>query len=69
MFAPVLSAFNRLGGGAPIVVQSAEQRIGEDFLAGAIAKGMMLAPRPVVSVEEINSVGDRVDVIESLSSL
>ena len=69
MFAPVLSALNQLGGGAPIIVQSQQQQIGEDFLASAVAKGMMLAPRPVVSVEEINNVDRRVEAIENLGSL
>ena len=69
MFAPILSALNQLGGGAPIIVQSPQQQIGEDFLAAAVAKGMAIAPRPIVSVEEINDVGRRVDVIENLGTL
>ena len=69
MFAPILSALNQLGGGAPIIVQSPQQQIGEDFLASAVAKGMALAPRPIVSVEEINNVDRRVDVIENLGTL
>lgn len=69
MFAPILSALNQLGGGAPIIVQSQQQQIGEDFLAAAVAKGMAIAPRPIVSVEEINDVGRRVDVIENLGTL
>lgn len=69
MFAPLLSALNQLGGGAPIIVSSPQQQIGEDFLASAVAKGMALAPRPVVSVEDISKVESRVDVIESISTL
>ena len=69
MFSPALSAFNQLGGGVPIVVQSPAQQQGEEFLAAAFAKGMALAPRPVVSVEEINRVQDRVDVIERVGEI
>lgn len=69
MFAPLLSALNQLGGGAPVIVNSPQQSVGEDFLASAVAKGMMLAPRPVVSVEEINQVNDRVRVIENLGEI
>lgn len=69
MFAPALSAFNQLGGGVPIVVQSPAQQLGEEFLAAAFAKGMALAPRPVVAVEEINNVQDRVEVLERLGGI
>jgi hypothetical protein len=41
--------------------------LGEDMLAAAIAKGYALAPAPVVSVKEINDVGNRVKVIENLA--
>lgn len=67
MFSPLLSAVNQLGGGVPIMVQGGQQRIGEDLLAAAVAKGYAMAPRPVVSVEEINDVQSRVKVIEGLS--
>ena len=70
MFAPALSAFNQIGGGVPIVNSSAGgQQIGEDFLARAVAKGMAVVPRPVVSVEEINRTRERVEVIERMSRL
>lgn len=69
MFSPALSALNQLGGGVPIVVQSPAQQQGEDFLAAAVAKGMRLAPRPVVTVEEINRVQERVDVIERIGGI
>lgn len=69
MFSPILSAFNQLGGGVPIVAQSPQQQIGEDMLAAAVAKGVMAMPSPVVSVEEINNVGRRVQVIENLSTI
>lgn len=69
MFSPALSALNQLGGGVPIVVQSPAQQQGEEFLAAAVAKGMLLAPRPVVTVEEINRVQKRVDVIERIGGI
>lgn len=71
MFAPALSAFNQIGGGVPIVMNnmSTQQQIGEEFLARAVARGMALAPRPVVSVEEVTNVKNRVEAIERLSTL
>lgn len=69
MFSPALSAFNQLGGGVPIVVRSPAQQLGEEFLAAAFAKGMALAPRPVVTVEEINKVQERVNVLEQLGNI
>lgn len=70
MFAPILSAFNTMGGGMPIqATQSAEQAIGEDMLARAVAKGVQSIPNPIVSVEEINSVGNRVQVIENIGTI
>ena len=54
----------------PIVnSQSASQQIGEEFLARAVARGMAMAPRPVVSVEEINRTNNRVETIERLSTI
>lgn len=69
MFSPILSAFNQLGGGVPIINQSPQQQMGEDMLAAAVAKGVMAMPSPVVSVEEINNVGRRVQVIENLATI
>ena len=70
MFAPLLSSLNQLGGGVPIVAQpNPQQQLGEEYLAAAVARGMEMAPRPVVSVEEINSVGRRVEVIENIASV
>lgn len=70
MFAPALSAFNQLGGGVPIVsTNSSQTEVGEDMLARAVAKGMQESPRPVVSVEEIKRVSDRVDVLENLGTV
>lgn len=60
MFAPLLSSFNQMGGGVPInVTQTSSQALGEDMLARAVAKGVQ-SIRPVVSVEEINNVSNRV---------
>lgn len=39
------------------------------MLARAVAKGVQMMPRPVVSVEEINSVSNRVEVLENLGNL
>ena len=70
MFAPILSAFNQAGGGVPIYgQQSGNQAMGEDMLARAFAKGVESLPSPVVSVEEINNVGNRVKVIDNISSI
>lgn len=70
MFAPILSSFNMMGGGVPInVAQSSSQSIGEDMLARAVAKGMLMAPAPQVSVEEFTSVANKVKFLESNGSL
>ena len=70
MFSPMLSAFNQIGGGVPItVLESSNSTIGEDMLARAVAKGVQMMPRPVVSVEEIKSVSNRVDVLERLGEV
>lgn len=70
MFAPILSSFNMMGGGVPInLAASSNQSIGEDMLARAVAKGVQMMPRPVVSVEEISSVSNRVEVLENLGNL
>ena len=69
MFAPALSAFNQIGGGVPIYGQNQQSQIGEEFLANAVARGMQMAPRPVVSVEEITTVRNRVETIEKLGTI
>ena len=61
MFAPILSSFNQIGGGVPISVA-------EDMLARSIQKGMA-GIRPVVSVEEITQVSNRVEVVETVGTL
>lgn len=68
MFAPVLSAFNQVGGGNPIYGQQASNQVsGEDMMARAFAKGVESLPHPVVSVEEITRVTKRVEVLERMS--
>jgi hypothetical protein len=69
MFAPALSAFNQIGGGVPILGGNNNQQIGEEYLANAVARGMAMAKPPVVSVEEISKVSNRVKTLEQISSL
>lgn len=70
MFAPALSAFNQIGGGVPIMSYAGSgAQIGEEFLARAVARGMAMAPRPVVSVEEINTTAGRVKAIERVATI
>ena len=70
MFAPLLSAFNMMGGGVPInITAGSGQTIGEDMLAQAVAKGFMMAPAPVLSVEEFTSVANRAKYVESLGDI
>lgn len=66
MFSPILSAFNQLGGGVPIVTNNGGSNIGMDMLAAAVARGYQMAPQPVVSVEEINRTQRRVQTIENI---
>ena len=69
MFAPIYSALNQLGGGAPIVAaQSSNQIAGEDMLARAFAKGVSQLDMRVGG-DEITRVSDRVKVVESLGDL
>lgn len=69
MFSPILSAFNQLGGGVPIVTNNGGSNIGMDMLAAAVARGYQMAPQPVVSVEEINRTQRRVQTIENIGRL
>lgn len=69
MFSPILSAFNQLGGGVPIVANNGGSNIGMDMLAAAVARGYQMAPQPVVSVEEINRTQRRVQTIENIGKL
>lgn len=69
MFSPLLSTFNQLGGGVPINVNMTGASVGEDFLAAAVARGFMACPAPVVSVEEITSVQDKVRTRQRIARL
>lgn len=69
MFAPALSAFNQIGGGVPIYGQGNNQDVGTEYLALAVARGMQMAPRPIVSVEEINAVSNRVQTIQRIGTI
>lgn len=70
MFSPMLSAFNQIGGGVPItVMENNNSAMGEEMLARAVAKGVQMMPRPIVSVEEFTTVANRVEVLESLGEL
>lgn len=70
MFAPALSAFNQIGGGVPIMSSAGGgAQIGEEYLARAVARGFAMAPRPVVSVEEINNTSGRVETIERIGTI
>lgn len=66
MFAPALSAFNQIGGGAPIRGGGSGGEAGIDFIASAVEKGMSNAPAPKVSVEEIDKVSNRKDDIDKI---
>ncbi len=68
MFAPMLSAFNQIGGGVPITKTgaTADDARGEELLSKAFARGVESMPAPVVSVKEITRVSDRVRVVENL---
>lgn len=72
MFSPLYSALNQLGGGIPIVPRSASEVgsivEGEDMLARAVARGVANL-HPVVSVEEINRVSDRVNRVKTLGDV
>lgn len=67
MFAPVLSAFNQMGGGVPITIQNSNAT-GEEMLARAFARGMARMPAPVVDVQEITRVSNRVRVLETIAT-
>lgn len=70
MFAPALSAFNQIGGGVPIMSSAGGgAQMGEEYLARAVARGFAMAPRPVVSVEEVNNTSERVETIERIATI
>lgn len=69
MFAPVLSAFNQMGGGVPIGLAYGGTSMGEEMLARAFARGASALPNPVVGVQEITRVANRVQVLEDLANV
>lgn len=73
MFWPMQSAFNVMGGGAPIIpaqgdVNTAAMRAGEDMLARSVSKGVQ-SIQVVASWTEGQAVGDRVRMLESLGDV
>lgn len=80
-FAPLLSAINQAGGGAPIGSVTADisgMAVGATEAAGALAADAIAAsvsdamrdmPAPVVSVEEISRTQNRVNVIQTLGTV
>lgn len=69
MFAPVLSAFNQMGGGVPISLAYGGTSMGEEMLARAFARGASALPNPVVGVQEITRVANRVQVLEDIANV
>jgi hypothetical protein len=76
MFAPLLSSLNEAGGGrrfaqGGILGQSGQPSsfIDYDMLANKVAEANLSLPAPVVGVDEISSVSNKVNVIEELASL
>lgn len=69
MFAPVLSAFNQMGGGVPISLAYGGTSMGEEMLARAFARGASALPNPVVGVQEITRVANRVQVLEGIANV
>ena len=71
MFAPLLSSLNQLGGGVPITPSAtyttpSAQGDGMEMIKEAMTESVSEL-HPVVSVEEINNVQSRVEVIETLA--
>lgn len=70
MFGPMLSAFNQIGGGAPIVSSNvSQQMMGQEMLTEAFQRALQSMPSPVVSVQEINDTNKRVEVLEAYGTL
>ena len=76
MFAPLLSSLNEAGGGrrfaqGGILGQSGQPSsfIDYDMLANKVAEANLSLPAPVVGVDEISSVSNKVNVIEEQASL
>lgn len=70
MFSPILSAFNQIGGGVPIATQDVSNQVmGEEMLSRSFAKAVQSMPNPVVSVQEIDNVNNRVKILETSKQL
>lgn len=70
MFSPILSAFNQIGGGVPIATQDVSNQVmGEEMLSRSFAKAVQSLPNPVVSVQEIDNVNNRVKLLETSKQL
>lgn len=68
MFGPMYSAMNQMAGGSPIT-GGGMSNMGEAMLARAFAAGASMIPAPRVSVEEVTSVQNRVQTLESLATV
>lgn len=77
MFAPLLSAMNQAGGGKAFASGgiagatqslSSKSLIDYELLSARISEANANLPAPVVSVEEINTVNDNVQVVENLAT-
>jgi len=77
-FAPILSAFNQIGGGVPIssnttvINNNSGIEIGEEMLTRAFEKGYIRGATkfpPIVSVEELTRVQNQIKVMERLSKI
>jgi len=77
-FAPILSAFNQIGGGVPIssnttvINNTGVTEIGEEMLTRAFEKGYIRGATkfpPVVSIEELTRVQNQIAVMERLSKI
>lgn len=70
MFSPILSAFNQIGGGVPIATQDVSNQVmGEEMLSRSFAKAVQSMPNPVVSVQEIDNVNNRIKILETSKQL
>lgn len=73
MFWPAQSAFNMMGGGAPIIpaqgdINTSAMRAGEDMLARSVSKGVQNIT-VVASWTEGQAVGKRLEMLESLGNV
>lgn len=73
MFWPAQSAFNMMGGGAPIIpaqgdINTSAMRAGEDMLARSVSKGVQNIT-VVASWTEGQAVGNRLKMLESLGDV